>query len=357
MVSLGDEAGALGVLENKRVSHRARLVFHASHEDGNDVLQMGVEVVDRLVIDAPGHHRKSRQGRVAFDYRLVGQRAVGIALVLLQRGAHAEVLVLKRVRQLVPEDTRRFELQHAGDGVAILRRQLDRQRPIDDDDVAVVVVVEAGNLERHVGEVFAAEFQIGRQETDQLVLLDADLDFLLAYLALELSGEPSLGRFDAKIGDRNIGGELEPANLLDSRFHHARLVAAQGAIYLGSRDVAEQCADDACGCDYRDEPKTDSPQDALSPFSHPCLTGIPIGGNHAAAHDWTCFGTALYLTPKPRKASARSLFTRASPAAFGGMRHNRPTSTRKSSGLFPRRISPEPSQALINSRTAPSIGR
>src|SRR5208337_860096 len=71
-------------------------------------------------------------------------------------------------------------------------------------------------------------------------------------------------------------------NLLDARFHHARLVAAQGAIYLGSSEVTEQCGDDACRCDQRNESKPDSPQDALAPFSHPCLTGIPIGGNHAA---------------------------------------------------------------------------
>ena len=108
--------------------------------------------------------------------------------------------------------------------------------------------------------------------TDHLVLLDADLDFFLAYLARELCGEPCLGRLDAEIGHRHIGGELEPANLLHARFHNARLVAAQRAIYLGSREVAGQCGDDACGCDYRNEPKPDSPQ-KRAPFSATLLSG------------------------------------------------------------------------------------
>ena len=146
------------------------------------------------------------------------------------------------------------------DRISISLRQLDGQRPIDNDDVLMMVVVEAGQLERHVGEVFALDLQIGREETDHLVLFDAGVDFLLAYLLGELGGEPGFRFRDAEIGHRHIAFELEPANLLHASFHHCRLVAAQFVV-LRVREIAEQRGDDACGCDYRDEPsKPDSPQ-------------------------------------------------------------------------------------------------
>ena len=128
MVSFGDEAGSFGVLKNEGVSHRARLAFHASHEHRHDVLQMGVEVVDRLVIDAPGHHRKSRQGSIALDDRLVGEFAIGIALVFFLRRLDIEVLVLKSMGQLVPEGAHGFELLQRRHGISISLRQRNRDQ-------------------------------------------------------------------------------------------------------------------------------------------------------------------------------------------------------------------------------------
>src|SRR5580700_6743430 len=125
-----------------------------------------------------------------------------------------------------------------------------------------MVVVEAGQLQRHIGEVFALDFQVGRKEADHLVLLDAGVDFLLAYLLGELSGEPGFCLRDAEICYWHIAFELEPANLLDASFHHSRLVAAQ-YIVLRVDEVAEQRGGNACGCDYRDEPSQPAaPQDA-----------------------------------------------------------------------------------------------
>ncbi len=63
------------------------------------------------------------------------------------------------------------------------------------------------------------------------------------------------------------------------------------------------------------------------------------------------------LAPKPRKTSARILFTRASPVESGGIRHSSPKSIKKSSALAPGRISPESSQASMSLRTASRIGQ
>ncbi len=116
-----------------------------------------------------------------------------------------------------------------------------------------MVVVEAGQLERHIGEVLALDFQVGREETDHLVRLDAGVDLLLAYLLGELGGEPRFRFRDAEIGHRHISFELEPANLLNASFHHCSLVAAQ-FIILRVDEIAEQCSSNACERDYRDEP-------------------------------------------------------------------------------------------------------
>ena len=242
---------------------------------------MRVEVIDRLVIDAPGHHGKSRQRRVAFDDRLVGELAIAIPLVLVLRGLDIEVLVLERMGQLMPKRARRIELFYLAHGISISIRQRNRDRPIDDDDVLVMGVVEARQLERHIGQVFALDFQIGRIEANHLVLLDACIDFLLAYLLRELGSEAGFRFLDAEIGHRHIVLELEPANLLDASFHHRRLVSAQNAI-LRQGDVAEQCGNNACRCDYRDESsKLDSPQNCAPAVRSTCLAGISLEGKPA----------------------------------------------------------------------------
>ena len=94
--------------------------------------------------------------------------------------------------------------RHLGDRIPISLRQLDGYRPIDNYDVLVMVVVEAGQLERHIGELLALDFQVGREQTDHLVLLDAGVDFLLAYLLGELGCEPGFGFRDAEIRHRHI---------------------------------------------------------------------------------------------------------------------------------------------------------
>ena len=76
--------------------------------------------------------------------------------------------------------------------------------PIDNDDVLVMVVVETGQLQRHVGQVLALDLQVGRKQADHLVLLEAGVDLFLAYPLGELSPEPRFGLRDAEIGHRHI---------------------------------------------------------------------------------------------------------------------------------------------------------
>ena len=54
------------------------------------------------------------------------------------------MLVLKSMGQLVSQGARGFKLLELRHGISISLRQRNRDRPIDDDDVLLAGVIEAG---------------------------------------------------------------------------------------------------------------------------------------------------------------------------------------------------------------------
>ncbi len=144
-ISLGDEAEALGILEQERNAEALGRAGRLGGERLRKVLEIVNQSVGGAVVHPAQRVGEPRQRRIAFCDRLQRERAIVVVLHFVEARFEIEILILERMRKFMRE-------QHLAADVA-LNHELSRAVPdakigaaFDQNHFLAVRIVKARHL-------------------------------------------------------------------------------------------------------------------------------------------------------------------------------------------------------------------